>query len=132
MPVADAYAAFQAAQQAYSKAADLLDRSLPSDLARAAFSVAGRALTATRHAAQATRAVAQARSAFPPDVVEAALKAAGEAAGFAAQASTDASALVCTLVGAPLAVAGPRTREQSARIAAAIDETLRRHTETKS
>ena len=131
MAVADSYAAFQAAQAAYRRAADILDRSLASELAREAFESAGRALTAARHASQAARLVTEARSAFPPAVVEAALKAAGEAAAFAAQASEKASNLAARLVKEPLALAGPRTREQTVRLAAAIDEEVLQQAEAK-
>ena len=124
MAVADSYAAFQGAQAVYYKAAELIERGLPSDLARAAFSAAGKALTSARHAAQTTRLIADARSAFPPAVIEEALKAAGAAAQFAAQSSTEASNLVAKLVGAPLAAAGPRTREETARLEVAIEEAL--------
>ncbi len=129
MAVADAYAAFRSAQAAYSKAADQIDRALPSDLTRQALAAAGKALTAARHATQAARLVTEARSVFPPPVVEAALKAAGDAAMFAAKASAEAAAVAGVLVGEPMVTAGLRTREQAARIELAIDEVLDQHSE---
>ena len=125
--IAEVVTRYQAAQKSCETAVARAGNSVDAPWTGKSIGIAGRAVAAAGNAVQTARLIADAREKLGPELTEKLLEAACKAASFAADAAEEAAGLTLDLTSMdPLARAGDRTREGSAQIATAINDSLRK------